>query len=88
MSLDLGDLGVIAAELMERLEEDYADKESARLGVVAVIAEVEWDDGDSEITAVEYRCSDGRRWVQSGLFTAAERGVRYSSENPHGNDEE
>lgn len=79
--MNVGEIGVVAAELMDRLAADYENRESVELGVVAVIAEVSWRSGDDEITAVEYRCSDGRRWIQSGLFAAAGRVVIATSED-------
>ena len=82
MALEARDLGVVAAELMERLEEDYATHENVTLGVVAVVAEVNYGPGDDEVCAVEFRCSDGRRWIQRGLFDAAIRAVNASSEDP------
>jgi hypothetical protein len=81
--LSLNELGTLAAELMDRLESDYEGKEDVELGVVAIVVELNYTDSDGEeITAVEYRCSDARRWIQSGLFAAAGRGVIVSSENP------
>lgn len=81
MPLELADLATVAAELMDELEEEYASKEDVQLGVVAVVAEVNWSDGDGGVTAVQYRCSDSRRWVQVGLFDAAKRGVLETSED-------
>ena len=75
--IDTSDLGVVAAELMEKLERSYLDKEDVKIGVVAVIAEVEFSDADGEYTVIEYRCSDGRKWVQAGLFAQTSRAVHY-----------
>jgi hypothetical protein len=69
MSLDTSTVGTLAAELMERLAEQYS--EDAEIGIVAVVAEI--DCGDS--TAIYYRCTDGRHWIQAGLFDAAKRAV-------------
>jgi hypothetical protein len=77
VALDLTRLGELAAELMEALEDEHG--EEARLGVVAVVVEV--TGADDEWTAVQYRCSDPRRWIQSGLFAAAGRAVIDSSED-------
>jgi hypothetical protein len=80
--MDTTRLGQLAAGLMESLAEEYGEVEGAEIGVVAVIAEVDMpakDDDDPGWTSVQYRCTDARRWVQSGLFIAAERGVRMSS---------
>lgn len=86
MTLELRQIGELTAQLMERLEEDYADIE-AEVGVVAVIVELNYvhSNGD-DISAIEYRCSDGRRWVQTGLFDAAKRAVIEFSENPDEDD--
>lgn len=67
MTLDVGEVGRTAAELMDRLADDYADDETATVGVVAVVVEVTTDGWSS----IEYRCSDGRRWIQQGVFLAA-----------------
>ena len=79
---DISELGVHAAELMEHMETEYAGK-NGELGVVAVIAEINYveDDGE-EVTCIEYRCSDGRRWVQRGIFHEAYRAVGVSSDIP------
>lgn len=76
--LDLSELGREAAALMERLEADYDD--GCSLGVVAVIAEVVGQRGETEWSVIEYRCSDGRRWVQAGLFEQARRAAHESTE--------
>lgn len=77
--METAELGITAAELMERLEREYAGKDDVKLGVVAVIAEVGYTDREGdEVTAVEYRCSDGRHWIQSGLFAAASRACHSS----------
>lgn len=69
MSFDVGEVGRTAAELMDRLADEYADEPSAKVGVVAVVVEIETD----EISAIEYRCSDVRRWIHRGLFSEAMR---------------
>lgn len=81
----LAELGVLAAELMERLHDDYGAKDGAELGVVAVVAEINYG-GEEGVCVVEFRCSDNRRWVQHGLFAAAQRAVLCSMEHP-GDDE-
>jgi len=73
--IDTSELGVVAAELMEKLESGYLDKEDVKIGVVAVIAEIEFSEGDDEYTVIEYRCSDPRKWVQAGLFAQTNRAV-------------
>lgn len=83
--METAELGVVAAELMDRLESDYAGKQSVEVGIVAVVAEINFiDDGGEDVTAIEYRCSDGRRWIQAALFEHAKRGVYYSSEESDG----
>lgn len=88
MGLEIEKLGSLAVELMERLEEDYRDEENVTLGVVAVVVEINYgsdidpESADGGTCAVEYRCSDGRRWIQHGLFSAAVRAVLDSSEYP------
>ena len=86
MALEIEKLGTMAVELMERLEADYRDVPNVSLGIMAIVVEVNYGDDVSEdhtdggTCAVEYRCSDGRRWIQSGLFFAAHRAVIESSE--------
>lgn len=74
MSIDLSPAAITAADLIdvlgEQLEDDASiDSESIEVGVVGVIVEVNYRGSDGEdYTALQYRCSDARRWVQSGLF--------------------
>lgn len=77
MSLDVAKLGQSAAELMDSLADAYENDEGAEIGMVAIVVEVNGPDW----TGVDYRTTDGRRWVQEGLFGAAIRAVRNSSEN-------
>lgn len=64
-------MGILVADLMESIAGEYSG--DARIGVVAVVVEVEGDDW----TQVRYRCSDGRSWVQEGFFRAAQQAVTY-----------
>lgn len=81
MSLDLTELGQNAVEMFESLDAEYGELPNVTVGVVAVVAEVTWGDADEEITSVSYRCSDGRRWIQHGIFAAAIRAVGASGES-------
>lgn len=85
MANGLEKVGIIAADLMERLEDDYKDFDDVEIGIVAVVVEVNYvDRQDDGVSAVEYRCSDERRWIQHGLFEAARRAVTDSSEEADG----
>lgn len=81
MSLDLTELGQNAVEMFESLDEQYGEFSGVQVGVVAVVVEITWDDGDDKITSVSYRCSDPRRWIQHGIFSAAVRAVEVASKN-------
>jgi hypothetical protein len=74
---DWGKVGVIAAELIDTLAEQY-EGEDVKIGVVAVVVEITSD--EEAWTSVQYRCNDARRWIQVGLFDAASRAVQDSSE--------
>ena len=78
---DWGEVGVIAAELIETLVKDYED-EDVEIGTVAIIVEITGKEEDPEErwTTVTYRCNDARRWIQAGLFDAASEAVRSTSE--------
>lgn len=71
--MDVSEVGKLAVDLMDMISEEYAD-DDVEIGTVAVVVEIQSD----EWTAVRYRCNDGRRWIQSGLFEQAKRGVRES----------
>ncbi len=72
---DMSQIGVLTAELMERIEESFNENhELVTIGVVAVVAEIIYKDEDGdEFEAIEYRCSDDRRWIQHGLFSVASK---------------
>lgn len=72
MSFSISRLGETAAELMETVECEFAERDGVEVGVVAVVAEVNYvdEDGD-EVTEIRYRCSDGRSWIQAALFGRA-----------------
>ena len=72
MSMDVSEVGVLAASLMDSIAEEYGD--DCEIGTVAVVVEINHD----RWSAVRYRCNDGRRWVQAGFFEQAKRGVRES----------
>ncbi len=75
---DLSELGKIAAELIDQLELDY-ERDDVQVGVVALVVEI--TDSDGDWTAIQYRCSDPRRWIQLGLFETARRSVIQSSKD-------
>lgn len=88
--MDTTKVGTEAARLMELLAEDPEISEDAEIGVVAVIVETsapvtaeEFEehygyppeaDEDLRRTDIRWRCSDGRGWVQRGLFQEAADG--------------
>lgn len=78
---DFAEAAQIAAGLIDRLEQDYQEYDDVRIGVVSLVAEVEYTVDGDEFCSIEYRCSDGRRWIQLGLFESARRGVIRSSEH-------
>lgn len=65
MSLDTTALGKIAAEMMESLAAAY-EEHDVTVGEVALIVEVDGEDW----TAVTYRCTTPKAWVQLGLMHA------------------
>lgn len=80
MAIEVHELGSLTAEFMSDIEGQFG--ESASLGVVAVVVEIDVPGEDSEhpgYTEILYRCSDQRRWVQQGFFQAAKRAVFYST---------
>lgn len=80
MAVETAELGKLAAEFMAEVEEKFGD--NASLGVFAIILEVDVpaeSDDDPGWTEILYRCSDQRRWLQSGLFAAAGRAVLEST---------
>lgn len=81
MSLDTTELGKAAAELMDSLAESY-DGLDASIGTVAIVVEVEVTDDGPGWTSIDYRCTDGRRWLQAGLFAAAQRAVGMGANPP------
>ncbi len=88
MAIDTTKLGKLAAEMMDRIADEYGDKVE-EIGVCAVVVEidVEEEEGDG-YTEVLYRCTDGRRWIQKGLFDAARRAVFDSDKRPDEDDDE
>jgi hypothetical protein len=56
--------------LAEELEtEDGAKPESVNVDAVGLIIAVDYENEDGEdYSAIRWRCSDGRKWVQYGLF--------------------
>lgn len=72
--LDTTKLSTLALDLIERLAEDHAGRPT-EVGMVALVVEINGEYQGDQVTWVEYRCTDTRRWVQVGLFQAAERAV-------------
>ncbi len=71
MALDQSKLGIVAAQLMEQLEQTYGDE--ASLGTVAVIAEV--DHGDQN--TIHYAFSESTpKHVGVGLLVTATDAIR------------
>lgn len=71
MSIDAGNVGIIAASLMDDL---VADQQAAghdqEIGEVMLLVEVRGKDDDGGYTYIKFRCSDERDWVQRGLLHA------------------
>ena len=79
--MNTSEVGTVAAELMDIIDDAYSDQQ-VRVGTVAIVVELEGERGDGrEWDAVLYRCSDPRRWVQEAFFRAAERAVRAGEES-------
>ena len=76
--MDLSAVGLLAAELMERISDEY-DGQDVEVGTVAVVVELDippsGDNDGNGASEVTYRCNDGRRWVQAGLLEQAKRAV-------------
>lgn len=76
--MDTSSVGLVAAELMERIQDDYGD--GVEVGTVAVVVELDLpaseENDDMGATEITCRCSDDRRWVQAGLFEQAKRAVQ------------
>jgi len=81
---DWGQVGVIAAEMIDDFEKTYADQE-VEIGMVALVVEVtgveEGRDEEDNWTGVFYRTNEPRRWIQVGFFEAAKRAVIDSMED-------
>lgn len=78
--LDLAELGIAAADLMDTL--DAGDlPEEARVEEIMVIAAVAWPAGDEGETgqSTYFRCSSPYSWVQHGLLHKATEAVERSS---------
>ncbi len=58
----------IAEAFLDWLEQEHEGEE---LGVVALVAEMRTPDGSASVPV--FYCSDPRRWVQAGLFSACAR---------------
>ncbi|HET6502108.1 MAG TPA: hypothetical protein VFG87_15235 [Amycolatopsis sp.] len=69
MSVDTTAMGVLVAELMDAIADEYGG--DVQVGTIAVVVEIDAENW----TQVRYRCSDPRSWVQEGFFLAAQRAV-------------
>lgn len=74
--MDTTRLGETAAALMDLIDAEDGDE----LGVVMVLAEVKGTDDDGEWTAIRWRCSDPRAWVQYGVLHEALRSKRLTDD--------
>lgn len=70
--IDTQAIGFLAQEFMEGLEKDYSDYDDAEVGVVAIVAEITYVENGEQKEAIEYLCTDLRRWIQRALFYMAE----------------
>ena len=83
--MDTTEVGQTTAKLMESLAEEFGDDAQVGIVAVVVevtepISAEDWeeaegrpptpDDEPLEATSLRWRCSDGRNWVQRGLFRA------------------
>jgi len=83
VTVDTHPIGNLVAEVMDEIEKTYG--EDAQLGIFAIVAEINIDDGDGlGVTHVIYRCNDNRTWIHSGLFEAA----KHAAMNPAPLDED
>lgn len=70
---------------LDSLEENFDDEED-EIGVVCIVAEMSFFDGDDDRrTALPYFCSDERKFVQYGMMRLAAEQARDSYE---GDDDE
>ena len=63
-------VGLVAAQLMEKIEADSEPTDDERIGEVMLLVEVRGTDEDGPYTYIEWRCSDEREWMQRGLMHA------------------
>jgi hypothetical protein len=63
-------VGVLAAQLMEKVEADSEPTEDEHVGEVMLLVEMRGTDEDGPYTYIEWRCSDEREWVQRGILHA------------------
>lgn len=80
-------IGITAAELMEKIEETYKDKDAPEISEVMILVIVK-DDGDEHSeddygwAAVEWRASDPIWAHQIGLLESALEVMRYQRHSP------
>lgn len=78
--VDLSKIGELTADLMESLEAGIADviepgEQAPEVKTVAIIVELDWppceQNNNYGSSAIRYRCTDSRVWIQRALFTEA-----------------
>jgi hypothetical protein len=73
--IDLEELGLAAAALMDTLAEVDNLPEEVRLEEVMLIAAVSWPAENGVGQSVYWRCSSSYPWVQRGLLEIAHKSV-------------
>lgn len=78
--VDLSLIGELAAGLMQSLEEGIAaalepGEEAPVVKTAAIVVELEWPPSEANehlgSTAIRFRCSDARVWIQKAFFAEA-----------------
>ena len=86
--LDIEELGIATADLMDTLEAQEGLPDEVRLEEVMIIAAVSWPVNEEGVgNSVFYRCSSSYPWVQKGLLEQAHHAVDRSSK-PYEEDED
>lgn len=66
----LDKVGVLAAQLMDQMEEESEPEDNETIGEVMLLAEVRGTDANGPYTYITWRCSDKREWAQRGMLHA------------------